>query len=55
MPIKKLKCLKCGFTIEDSEINLQNFGLPDDFQKHLTEHFEPKLDCDYSMEDSFRI
>ena len=55
MPIKRLRCLTDGFTVEESSLIIQNLGLPEDFTKHfLKQHkkVDPKEGEDYSAEDT---
>lgn len=55
LPIKKLRCLSDGFTVEESSLIIQNLGLPEAFTRHmLKEHklANPKEGLDYSAEDA---
>jgi hypothetical protein len=55
LPIKKLRCLTDGFTVEESSIIIQNLGLPEDFTRHfLKEHknVNPVEGKDYSASDA---
>jgi hypothetical protein len=55
LPIKKLRCLTDGFTVEESSLIIQNLGLPEGFSKHfLKEHkkVDPKEGEDYTSDDA---
>ena len=55
MPIRRLRCLTDGFTVEENAIVIQNLGLPDDFTKHfLLKHknVNPREGEDYSADDT---
>lgn len=54
MPIKKLACLKCPYTVEITEIDYANFGVNGDILKHIRiQHSQdsPRLGRDYKIED----
>lgn len=54
MPIRKLQCIHDGYTVEALSMELENFGLPQDFLRHFeTEHGnqEPKEGVDYRTQD----
>jgi hypothetical protein len=58
LPIKKLRCLKDGFTVEESSLIIQNLGLPEAFTKHfLKEHkmVDPKEGEDYASDDAMSM
>jgi hypothetical protein len=54
MPIKKLRCLTDGFTVEESSLIIQNLGLPESFTRHFLmvhKNVNPVEGKDYSAVD----
>ena len=55
LPIKKLRCLTDGFTVEESSLIIQNLGLPESFSRHFLlvhKNVNPKEGTDYSADDA---